>query len=342
MSRYIKDIITQAEPQNVYEAIMQFLTSEGYEYIQYDGENVFKKGKGVLSSPTFFKFTYGNNSVRMETWMKYPILPGVYVGELGVTGMIGAACKGPWKRRIAQLESILTNLRVMGEVSGNFEKTTGINAVPRELSPNNAGGASGTVVNGGYVSNPVREENYESRQPAFCTNCGAELKNSAAFCVNCGAQTGNPKTVVNQPIGQNAPAGVAATVNTVHTPVAGRYISKKEFIRNYCQPSLKRDVRNVAIACYIFAGLSFLLSVALNPLGIFDSLLLVGLTLGMHLGKSKVCAILILILGIFEFLLGIILGGGAGYLWPVVGIAAVVTFGKIDKQYRQFMAGNPQ
>ena len=48
--------------------------------------------------------------VRMETWMKYAFFPGVYVGELGVTGFVGSAMKGPQKKRISYLENVLSSM----------------------------------------------------------------------------------------------------------------------------------------------------------------------------------------------------------------------------------------
>ncbi len=58
----------------------------------------------------------------------------------------------------------------------------------------------------------------------------------------------------------------------------------------------------------------------------------------MHLGRSKVCAILILILSAIEMIVGIALTGTpSSYLWLIAGIANVVTFSKVDKQYKQFL-----
>ena len=110
MARYIKDFQINVDPQKVHATINNYLQKEGYEYIHYDGENVFKKGKGFMSNPTFFKFSYSGNMVRMETWMKYAFFPGVYLGELGVDGFVGCAVKGSWKNRIKNIENILADL----------------------------------------------------------------------------------------------------------------------------------------------------------------------------------------------------------------------------------------
>lgn len=109
MARYIKNFQTNAAFQTVHMAINQYLLSEGYEYINYNGESVFKKGNGVMTSPTFFKFSYFGNTVRMETWMTYVLLPGLYIGELDVDCFWGWAVKGTWKKQIKNLENILSN-----------------------------------------------------------------------------------------------------------------------------------------------------------------------------------------------------------------------------------------
>lgn len=108
MARYIKDFYIAAPPQAIYNHLYQYLIKEGYEYIQFEGETVFKKGHGLMTGPTIFKFTFFNNVVRMETWMKYAVLPGVYISEMGLSGFVGAAAKGPWKARVKYIEGYLS------------------------------------------------------------------------------------------------------------------------------------------------------------------------------------------------------------------------------------------
>ena len=107
MTRYVKDFQVNTDVQMIHSTISQYLQKEGYEYIEYGEENVFKKGRGLMSGPIFFKFSYSGNIVRMETWMKFAFLPGIYIGEFSVKSFVGAAVKGPWKKRISTLEDIL-------------------------------------------------------------------------------------------------------------------------------------------------------------------------------------------------------------------------------------------
>lgn len=122
----------------------------------------------------------------------------------------------------------------------------------------------------------------------------------------------------------------------VKYPPAGQYVGRKEFIEKYAQPSLRKNIKSIAILCYVCAGLTFVMSIAVNPIGIIDALVLLGFALGMHIAKSKVCAILILVLSIIEVLLSLIVGAFP-FWWLIAGISAVITFNKIEKQYKEFL-----
>lgn len=270
MARYIKEYQINTEPQVIHSAISQYLQSEGYEYINYDGENVFKKGNGWFTPPKFFKFSYFGNTLRMETWMKYVFFPGVFAGEFGLTGFVGWAVKGKWKNTVANIEISL---------SGFAQETQ---------SPYN-----------GYTS---------------------EAQPNAQYGYNGYASTQQ---------------GAYSVPDYIQTPAHPQAVSRKEFIENYAPQSVKNDIRSIAILCYVCAGLTFVISCLVNPIGIFEALGLFCAALGMQLDKNKVCAILILILSIIECILGLMVGYFP-FWWLIAGISSVVTFNKIDKQYKQF------
>ncbi len=335
MARYIRDFKSSIDPQTVYSAINQYFVSEGYEYINYDGENVYKKGKGMLSNPTFFKFSYCNNTIRMETWMKFAFLPGVYVGELGLSGFVACAAKGPWKKRISNIEGILSNFAMRNpdypcaSVQNNYVSTD-----DNETQLLNAEETS--VMNENTVQ-PTAANN-----SAFCNECGSRLPEGALFCTVCGRKCAKGETTVTSQTRQSPqnafPQPNAFGCNSENpVPPSGYYVSRKEFIDKYAQPSLRRNITGIAILCYVCAGLTFIVSCLLNPFGIIDALVLAAFALGMHLAKSKVCAILILILSIIEFIVSIAFGATPPFWWLAAGIAAVITFSKIDEQYNAFL-----
>ncbi len=335
MARYRNDFPFSAAPDALLNAVAQYLTTEGYTLTQYEGETVFKKGNGILTGPTFIKVTYQPNYITVEAWVKFALLPGVYVGEIGLTGFVGAAVKGPLKQRVAQIESMVLEAAAIGNTY-----------------------AAPTVAAAGAP------QNMPAPNDMTCPSCGAAIDASMSFCTNCGqslaaAQTqpapaeqpaAAPQQPAYVPPRQSVPPQQPAapyyppqgSPYAPAQPPAGQFISKRDYFMQYV-PHFAKEVRNVAILCYVCAGLNALLSIFLNPVGLIDSLLLLGLALGMHLGKSKVCAILILVLACVEMLIGIILvGSPGGVLWLIAGIWAVVIFNRADKQYKNYQLSSAQ
>ena len=72
-------------------------------HIYRDGETIWKKGHGVMTAPKFLKVGFLNGQVHIEAWLKYPILPGVYVGEMGTTGFFAAVPKASLKKDVDKL-----------------------------------------------------------------------------------------------------------------------------------------------------------------------------------------------------------------------------------------------
>lgn len=98
MPRYIQDFRLQEPAERSFADIHQYMTAHGFQYTNLDGETVFKKGKGWFMAPQVIKVTYGPDKVRLEGWIRYAILPGVYGSELGRGGFVGCAGKGPMKK----------------------------------------------------------------------------------------------------------------------------------------------------------------------------------------------------------------------------------------------------
>ncbi len=164
MARHIQDFRFSAPNQTVYNAICQYLQSEGFVNKIFEGENVFQKGTGWLTAPVFFKFFPIPGGMRMETWMKFAWLPGVYSGEMGPTGFWGWAVKITWRERISRIEGIVQ------QFAGPVQQ-------PAYQQP----------VQAPVYQQPVYQQPVQ--QPAaggFCSQCGSPLKPGAGFCVNCG------------------------------------------------------------------------------------------------------------------------------------------------------------
>lgn len=107
-----------------------------------------------MAAPTFIKISFFTGIVRVEAWLKFALLPGVYVGEEGLEGALGFAVKGPLKQRVACVTGIISRYAAL---------------------PNNSVSAN----TGAQYTNASPQNN-------FCTNCGAALMQGASFCSRCG------------------------------------------------------------------------------------------------------------------------------------------------------------
>ncbi len=152
MSRYHKEFrFANGVHELLLPDIHKYLLDEGYEYREFEGENVYKKGSGWVSAPTFVKIQASKTVIIIEAWIKTALLPGVYVGESGIDGFYGAAPKGILANRVRHIEQMIAN---NGGVDAAFAPQT----PPAQPSQN----------------------------AKFCTKCGSKLESDAKFCVKCG------------------------------------------------------------------------------------------------------------------------------------------------------------
>ena len=113
-------------------------------------------------------------------------------------------------------------------------------------------------------------------------------------------------------------------------------ITKKEYIKHYAGDNFKRNLRNVAIVGYVAAGLNLLVALLSNVYALIDVVIILGVTLGMHLGKSKGCAVALLIYSIYAMVSSVIYTGSlGGSLLLAMGIMAVRTFNRAEKRYKK-------
>lgn len=106
MSRYIVDMNTGKPDEFIQFVSEDYFIKEGFEQELRDGEVIWRKGNGWLTAPQFIKLIYQNGQVHLEAWLKYPLLPGVFVGEMGVTGFFAAIPKSMLKSKVDALVAL--------------------------------------------------------------------------------------------------------------------------------------------------------------------------------------------------------------------------------------------
>ena len=154
MGRTIKEFYFNGNAEALFNEVHSYLLSEGYKYIDFKGEYLFKKGSGLMTGPSFIKITVSGYSARLEGWMKYAILPGVYAGEIDLDSFVGSAVKGPLKKRYATIEQMIYRY----------------SAAPAYAQP--------------QYQPPVAP--VQQTGNGFCEKCGTEFLPGAAFCMKCG------------------------------------------------------------------------------------------------------------------------------------------------------------
>lgn len=104
MARYIQQFSSPYSAQEVSNVFSSYMMSEGFELVDYKGEKVWKKGMGLMTAPQYIKLTaLSDGTYLMEAWLKFAILPGVYAGEMGLKGFVGAIPKGFLNNRVNAL-----------------------------------------------------------------------------------------------------------------------------------------------------------------------------------------------------------------------------------------------
>ncbi len=94
MSRSITMFQSPFAPQAAFDSFAQYMTSEGFALNEKNGEQFWTKGSGFFTAPQFLKLTLNNDGTFvLEAWIKLPLLPGVFVGEMGTKGFIGCVPK---------------------------------------------------------------------------------------------------------------------------------------------------------------------------------------------------------------------------------------------------------
>jgi hypothetical protein len=110
MSRYVKDLPTALGVDQANAVINAYLQAEGFAQKLEQNEQLWRKGVGALVVPQFIKATPADRTVHIEAWTAgLAIIPGVYTGEMDpMSGIWGAAVKVKLKKRVLELERLLT------------------------------------------------------------------------------------------------------------------------------------------------------------------------------------------------------------------------------------------
>ena len=108
MAKYINFVETVFSKEEIDQVVEQTMKAEGFKKKIKGGQEMWQKG-GILTGPQFVRVVSQNGKAEVQAWMKFSVLPGIYVGEMDLTGAMGFAIKDVLRKRIARLEQNIKN-----------------------------------------------------------------------------------------------------------------------------------------------------------------------------------------------------------------------------------------
>lgn len=107
MARFAADYAVGKPDEYIRLIAEDYLKKEGFKPVLYKGEWMWKKGEGFLTAPQYVKIAYGAGVVHVEAFLRYAILPGVFVGEMGLNGAWGFLVKDMLRAKVDGLVRLL-------------------------------------------------------------------------------------------------------------------------------------------------------------------------------------------------------------------------------------------
>lgn len=120
---------------------------------------------------------------------------------------------------------------------------------------------------------------------------------------------------------------------------AKELMSRKEFYRHAVMKRIRTNINTASIILYVCSVATFVLNVVLmnNVFGIVDVILVLGLALGIHIAKSRVCAGAMTIYSLIN-VIATAIGTGrlTGYLPVIAAIYALVETCNFHKAWKEY------
>lgn len=116
-----------------------------------------------------------------------------------------------------------------------------------------------------------------------------------------------------------------------------RIMTKNEFFKHGASNTARTCIIASAVIGYVAAALLVLLTQ-----NYIDAVIVLGLALGIHLGKSRVCSILLTVYGALSILIYLIAYGVfQGWLYLPIGILAIVGTFRFHREFKAANASDP-
>lgn len=172
MGRYYNRFITNLPVEQISTVIDGFFAANRFKPYSYKGETWMKCGKGILMAPQIMRVCVDGNLITVEAFVRYSILPGVYLGEFELDESF-VLCVPK-----SELKSKVRNLEFQLGFNPAFQYQTANNTVGSRLT------ADDDQCN---HCNGMNHLSYNNQpQSEICPKCNNASKAESAFCMYCG------------------------------------------------------------------------------------------------------------------------------------------------------------
>lgn len=155
-----------------------------------------------------------------------------------------------------------------------------------------------------------------------CVSCGAELAEGSLLCPQCGR--------------------VVEVADVARQKAAAGQLTKQDFFKLPGMKACRSNIISCAVVLYICGALTILAAVLLQDMfvtSVLDGILLLALGLWLHLGKSRICALVTLAYGILNMVMAVINSGQLQGWWIALAgawaVAYTFQFHKMWNKYRK-------
>lgn len=163
----------------------------------------------------------------------------------------------------------------------------------------------------------------------ICANCGNRVEDGASNCPGCGAPV------------------MAGGEYSAISGYTESQLDRKGFYRHPNVSSLSKQIKACGIAMYILAVFNLVFYLYLGGLifavspeiieAVIAFVFMMGLGLGIHLGQSRVCAVILTIYGVYNIGVNYINSGRfGGWAFLLVGCYALTATFKFQKAWKQY------
>ena len=112
MSRYVADFATSKSPDQVERVVSRYLSGEGFVQAAYGDEQVWQKTKWFSNDGAqYIAITPSQDGVHLEAWVRFTILPGLSIGEIGTVAIFARIPMKRLMKRVEHLAQFLANSR---------------------------------------------------------------------------------------------------------------------------------------------------------------------------------------------------------------------------------------